>query len=174
MASIIFKNAIINATQEDGQSDMWFNLPEITRQQIKEGLQAQLGSENELQIKNAGICLAVLAHIELPLNLWQDFLPSMVANSENPNYWHRFAAVQTLGFLAEFMEESPLNQTSTEQMLYSTISNIQVQHPKICSIAMSALLRTIPSTAKNFEVDDQRNFIMNGILKGLMIENEEI
>lgn len=154
MASIIFKNAITNVTQEEGQGNMWFNLPEITRQQIKEGLQAQLGSQNELQIKNAGLCIAVLAHIELPLNMWQDFLPSMVQNSENPNYWHRFAAVQTLGFLAEFMEGCPLQQSDTEQMLYSTINNIQAQHPKICSIAMSALLRTIPSTAKNFEVDD--------------------
>lgn len=45
---------------------MWFNLPDLTRRQIKEALMAQLGCEQETQIKNAGLCLAALAFVELP------------------------------------------------------------------------------------------------------------
>jgi hypothetical protein len=54
------------------------------------------------------MCLAVLAVVELPLGLWPDFMATMVSNSSNENYYHRLAAVQTLGLLSEFMEGAPL------------------------------------------------------------------
>lgn len=39
---------------------------------------------------------------------------------------------------------------------------------------MSTLLRVIPSTTKNFAIEDQRYEIMNGIFAGLSIDDEEI
>ena len=50
------------------------------------------------------MCLAAIGHLELPTGQWPQFLDIMVANSTNENYWHRFAAVSTLGLLSEFME----------------------------------------------------------------------
>jgi len=44
MASIIFKNSLINE-EDSAQKNLWFNLPELTRNFIKEALQAQLGNE---------------------------------------------------------------------------------------------------------------------------------
>jgi hypothetical protein len=66
MASIVFKNAIVNKTNQEGEDDMWFGLSDLTRSQIKTGLMAQLGCEQEQNIKNAGLCLAALAFVELP------------------------------------------------------------------------------------------------------------
>lgn len=60
---------------------MWFNLPDLTRRQIKEALMAQLGCEQETQIKNAGLCLAALAFVELPKSQWPEFLHFMTQNS---------------------------------------------------------------------------------------------
>jgi hypothetical protein len=39
---------------------------------------------------------------------------------------------------------------------------------------MATLLRVIPSTAKNFAIEEQRHVIMNGIFAGLSIDDEEI
>lgn len=91
----------------------------------------------------------------------------------------RFAAVQTLGLLSELMEPSDLKleQSEVEQMLVATVNNIQPQQgtpDRICKIAIAALLRLIPHTAKNFEVEEQRNFIMGGIFTAISIEDEEV
>ena len=121
------------------------------------------------------MCLAVLAFVELPQGLWPDFMTTMISNSSNANYYHRFAAIQTLGFLSEFMEGSPLDQDTVGKMLHTSVLNIQIEYPHICKIALSALLRTIPSTAENFKIEVQRDFIMkSGILKALMIDDEEM
>ena len=71
------------------------------------------------------MCLAAIGHLELPIGQWPQFLDIMVANSTNENYWHRFAAVSTLGLLSEFTENSPLDQNSVEKILVGSISNIQ-------------------------------------------------
>jgi hypothetical protein len=44
MSSIIFKNTILNRTNEESLKDCWFKIDELTRNNIKEGLMALLGS----------------------------------------------------------------------------------------------------------------------------------
>ena len=69
MASILFKNSLINE-EDSAQKNLWFNLPEQTRNFIKEALQAQLGNEQESQIKKAAMCLAAIGCLELPTGKW--------------------------------------------------------------------------------------------------------
>jgi len=81
----------------------------------------QLGSENELSIKNASLCLAGIAFIELQYGQWEDFLGIMESNAVNDNFYHRFAAMQTLGMLSDLMQGQPLNQDQVGKILHSTI-----------------------------------------------------
>jgi hypothetical protein len=52
----------------------WFLASEELRGQIKEALLNELGSENDDRIKNGSLCLAMIGRVEIPLNLWDDFL----------------------------------------------------------------------------------------------------
>ena len=60
-------------------------------------------------MKNAGLCLASIAFVELQLGLWEDFLTIMENNAVNENILYRLAAMQTLGYLSDLMEGQPLN-----------------------------------------------------------------
>ena len=73
---------------------------------------AQLGCEQEAQIKNAGLCLAALAFVELPKGQWPEFLHFMTQNSQNENYHHRLAVVMTLGIFSELQQD---DESSTLQ-----------------------------------------------------------
>ena len=53
---------------------MWYKVDETTRGHIKEALFTMLQSENKDTLKNASICLAIIAAIEVPDGLWNDFL----------------------------------------------------------------------------------------------------
>jgi hypothetical protein len=55
-------------------------------------------------VKDAGLCLAIIATVELPLGQWDDFLVMMASNATNESYNFRLAAVQTLGQTMEFID----------------------------------------------------------------------
>ena len=64
-----------------------------------------LSSESKETLKNASICLAIIAAIEVPDGLWSDFLQQMSEHSTQENMQYRFASIQTLGFLSEFLDQ---------------------------------------------------------------------
>jgi len=109
MASIVFKNIASKARDPESDQWLWITLQSNLRASIKEGLLGLLGSQSELSIKNAGLCLASIARVELSLNQWEEFLGIMESNATNDNPFHRLAAMQTLGFLSDLMEGEPLN-----------------------------------------------------------------
>ena len=128
MASIVFKNTILDwqTKKQANEMNCWFLASDELRGQIKEALLCELGSEDDNRIKNASLCLAMIGRVEIPLNLWDNFLEVMKTNAtESTNMYHRLAAVQTLGYLSEFMGDEPLNQQHVESILHSTILNIE-------------------------------------------------
>lgn len=59
------------------------------------------------------MCLAIVACCEVPLNMWDDFIPNMVkvATQEGAgNSDHKFAAMMTLGFISEDLEGTSLSK----------------------------------------------------------------
>lgn len=146
------------------------------RQLIKEALLNQLGHDTDSVVKDAGMCLAIIAAVELPNNLWSEFLVMMANNSTNENQRFRLAAVQTLGQTMEFVEQYDrrLDNNQVGQVLHAMILNIDQQNMNLTKIAIEALLRTIPLTRDNFAVDDQREFILTGLFKAAMIDDESI
>ena len=44
-------------------------------------------------LKNASICIGIIAAIEVPDGLWPDFLQIMATNSTQPNLQYRLASI---------------------------------------------------------------------------------
>ena len=83
---------------------------------IKEALLQILNSECRESLKNASICLAIIAAIEVPDGQWDQFLKLMADNATNENFQFRLASIQTLGFLSEFLEQYIDKQLNQEQI----------------------------------------------------------
>jgi hypothetical protein len=58
-------------------------------------------------------------------------------------------------------------------MLHATISNIDPTQLKICRIAVSSLMRTLPSTKGCYNTPEQHSYIMGGIFKALAIDDQD-
>ena len=99
----------------------------------------------------------------------------MAANATGAvfNYYHRFAALQTLGYLSDFMQREPLDDNTIASILHSTVTNIDEQHPNITHLALKTLGMVLPSCRKNFEVKEQRELIMNGIMRAISSNDED-
>ena len=93
MAAILFKNTIINANKEDNGGDFWFQFDLTLRQQIKDAFLSLLCDPTPSIVKDAGVCLGIIATVELPLGQWDEFLQMMSTNATNEDYKFRLAAV---------------------------------------------------------------------------------
>ena len=134
MGSVIFKNQMITAFKNDDADNAWLLLGQTTQHQIREGLFSLFNSKDEPKIKDACMCVAVIARFEIPRGLWDEFLSLMarIATAPEHDYHYRLASMQTLGMLSEFMEDEPLTQVQIGHMLHSTIGNIDGAHLEIC------------------------------------------
>ena len=66
-------------------------------------------------------------------------MQKMSDNSTNPNLQYRFASIQTLGFLSEFLEQyinKELTNDQVGQILHATICNIDPTMPDLTEIAI--------------------------------------
>ena len=77
----------------------------MLRDHIKEAMLALIVRDNPTVVKDAGICLGIIATVELPAGQWDDFLTMMANNATNEDYKFRLAAVQTLGQTMEFIDQ---------------------------------------------------------------------
>jgi importin subunit beta-1 len=126
--------------------------------------------DDENRIKNLSLCLAAIASVEVPLGYWNDFIQIFSdATAATNSDLIRFAAIQTLGYLSEFMENKPLSFDQLGLILTSTIQSVDPAQLKISRIAVSTLLRVITQTKVCFENDAQRDYIMAGIFKAISV-----
>jgi hypothetical protein len=70
------------------------------------------------------------------------------------NYHNRFAALQTLGYLSDFMQREPLDDGTIASILHSAITNIDDSQPTISRIALRTLTLALPSCRKNFDIPE--------------------
>jgi len=83
LAALTFKNTLLKwqGKKLPDQMNHWFLANDELRHHIKEALLLELGSEIEDRIKNGSLCLASIGRVEIPLNLWDDFLELMKVNA---------------------------------------------------------------------------------------------
>jgi len=83
MASIVFKNTLLDwqIKKQPNEMNIWFLASEELRGQIKEAMLNELGSEDDDRIKHASLILAMIGRVEIPLNLWDEFLQVMKTNA---------------------------------------------------------------------------------------------
>jgi hypothetical protein len=86
------------------------------------------------------------------------------------------ASLQTIGHICEDLNPGDLNQDLKNQIMLALTNNITTDEnlTPACKLAVKALLHSIPYTSANFEVQLERDFIMNKIFEALENKNVEI
>lgn len=85
----------------------------------------------------------------------------------------RLASIQTLGFLCEDLEPEDISADLLNSILGSVLQNIIPDQKELSLIAIRAFARAAPVTNRNFQVKEQRDFIMNAIFQATQIDDEE-
>jgi len=73
------------------------------------------------------------------------------------------ASLQTLGYICEELDPNDLTPEVKNFVMLALTNNIgkAAELAPLCKLAMKALLHCIPYMSQNFQVEAERNFIMN-------------
>ena len=86
------------------------------------------------------------------------------------------ASLQTLGFICEELNPNDLTPETKNFVMLALTNNIGPA-PEVSiftKLAVKALLNCIPYMEQNFQVEAERNFIMQKIFEALKQQDEEI
>ena len=175
MAAALFKNTVLNTTQEEEVEGLWTRLSAETRQNIKEALLTALSDPNPVVRNSTARSVAAIAQLELPERQWADLITTMSSTSshEDPNI--RMAALKTLAYICEEVEMSSISDEDFQMCLSAFITRLGTdvveEETLIC---IEAVLATLEYTRALFE-SGKGEVIMAQVLKcAVRPGNEEI
>jgi len=175
MASIIFKNFIINRSKDEKYDQYWVNLDTEFKSQIKMAILATLASPKALVRGQIANVLASIASIEIPRKEWDDLVPNLCNNSTSEDINIKLASLTTLGYICEELHPDDLNNNTKNNIILALTNNINAQPPiEPTRLAIKALLFSIPYTRPNFEVQQERDFIMKKVFEACQSTDEEV
>jgi importin subunit beta-1 len=108
---------------------------------------------------------AALGAIEVPTGQWLTLLPAIFANVSSPatSEGTKIASLETLGFMCDAIEDE-MEKSVVDQILNTIISGMSADRPEgIKKAAVGALLNSIIFSAKNFEIEAERNAIFTAL-----------
>ncbi|KAL7297769.1 hypothetical protein TKK_0008804 [Trichogramma kaykai] len=154
----------------------WLEFPIETREFIKKNILGALGTENS-RPSSAAQCVAYVAVAELPVGQWSELIPLLVNNVANPNSTEMMkeATLETIGYICQEIDSEVL-VTQSNQILTAIVHGMKGSDTSIHVrlAATSALLNSLEFTKGNFEIESERNFIMEVVCEATQSTNTQI
>ncbi|XP_034938522.1 importin subunit beta-1 isoform X2 [Chelonus insularis] len=154
----------------------WLAIPAESRSYIKKNILAALGTENN-RPSSAAQCVAYVAVAELPVGQWTELIPYLVNNITDPNGTEMMkeATLEAIGYICQEIESEVLVAQSN-QILTAIIHGMKgsstSNHVKLA--ATRALYNSLEFTKGNFEIESERNFIMEVVCETTQSTNTQI
>ena len=185
MAGITFKNLLV-AKEDQLQKtkhEAWKQLDETCRGQIKTLLLQTLHSPIGLSRHTAAQACAEVAAVELPYQVWNEFLPKITDNILSPNTSDdvKISTLECLGFTCEriaSLEDASIPEITpevTDKMLTAIVDGMQGTKPDTIRLSAAIALRnSLLFTKKNMESVNERNIIMQAICESTQSQDEKV
>ena len=154
----------------------WLEIPVEIREFIKKNILGALGTENN-RPSSAAQCVAYVAVAELPVGQWGDIIQRLVSNVANPisTEMMKEATLETIGYICQEIESDVLVPQSN-QILTAIIHGMKgsstSNHVRLA--ATSALYNSLEFTKGNFEIESERNFIMEVVCEATQSMNTQV
>ncbi|VVC34796.1 Armadillo-type fold,Armadillo-like helical,Importin-beta, N-terminal domain [Cinara cedri] len=142
----------------------WLFFTEQDRIFIKENILKALGTES--RPSSAAQCIATVAIIELPLNLWPGLITLLTTNATNPNSTDalREASLETIGYICAETNCDVL-KTESNLVLTAIVHGMTQPNSHVCLAATTALYNSLEFAKGNFEKNNERDYIMEVVCK---------
>lgn len=160
------------------QIDRWIKIDQESKNQIKNISLKALLSNDDRVANTAAQLVAAIAEIELPRREWNDLMHIIVENTkaDRPVNVKR-ASLLTIGYICE--SSDPSNPAVSEQsngILIAIVQGAQSSEPSVVvrKTALSALINSLEFIARNFDIEGERNYIMQVVCEATQADDTEL
>ncbi|XP_023245467.1 importin subunit beta-1-like isoform X2 [Copidosoma floridanum] len=154
----------------------WLTFPTDTREYVKKNLLEALGTETN-RPSSVALCIAHVAAAELLVDQWQELIPLLVNNATNPNSTERVkeATLDAIGYTCEEIKCDAVFSQSN-QILTAIVNNMRGSDTsmRLRLSATNALINSLEFAESNFEIESERNFIMEVVCQTTQSTDIEI
>eukprot|EP00873_Tetraselmis_striata_P044487 jgi/Tetstr1/464751/TSEL_009498.t1 len=182
LAGIILKNQL-DAKDEAKRAELtarWVALDAGLKQQIKAHLLSALGTCKDAGSAAAQV-IAKIAAVELIRNEWPDLISNLLGymQQQAANSVLKQTTLDSLGYICEEMtaiKEEVLNQETVNSILTAVVHGMRQEETDfaIRLAATTALCNALEFADKNFEKQDERDYVMKVVCEGCMCPKEEV
>ncbi|XP_074642398.1 importin subunit beta-1-like [Tubulanus polymorphus] len=142
----------------------WLQIPENIRAFVKANCLETLGTELGMRPSQAAQCVAYIACVELPHNMWPDVIQSLTKNVTKvaSTDMMKESTLEAIGYICQDIEPRNILQTQANEILTAIVHGMkkEEQNDHVRLAATNALLNSLEFTRANFDKDTERNFIM--------------
>jgi len=178
LAGIIIKNAINgpNEITQRKHQQMWLNIPESQRSEIKKVLFSGLASPNNYARKGASFAVASIAMAELTVNEWLDLIPTLAGGIKQDNPVVQEGALQTIALICEDIDPIPDHLVQQSGEILTVIAHCaKADLPvEVRRASVSAMYGALAIVSNNFEQKPQRDRIMEIICNACKDQDTQI
>lgn len=157
IASTLIKNLILYTPKYKGH---WEELSPEVKLQIKQHVLSTLASSEKDIRKAAGLAVAGICKLELPIGEWQDIITVLCETSNNENKFIQLASLTTIGYIAQEVSPRDLNENqlcAILSCLYEMLT--KTTDLELQEVTLGAMLNFIPFTKRFFEINVSRLYI---------------
>ncbi|XP_043466962.1 importin subunit beta-1 isoform X1 [Leptopilina heterotoma] len=177
-AGLQLKNQLTSKdlTRKSQYQQRWLAIPADKREFIKTNILGALGTENN-RPSSAAQCIAYVAVAELPVREWNDLIPYLVENVTKVNSTEmvKEATLETIGYICQEIESEVLIAQSNQiltAIIHGMKSSNTSNHVRLA--ATRALFNSLEFTKGNFEIETERNFIMEVVCDATLSPNTQV
>uniref|UniRef100_A0A0N4ZF81 Importin N-terminal domain-containing protein n=1 Tax=Parastrongyloides trichosuri TaxID=131310 RepID=A0A0N4ZF81_PARTI len=177
-AGIQLKNTLV-AKESDlkaHHAERWLSLPNEIRLQIRANVVATIGTE-QFRPSAASQCVAAIAGIEIPRNLWPDAIKILgdCISNPNANALAKEVSLEALGYICQDLDATVL-EANSGIILTAIVYGMRVDESNINikRAAVKALLNSLEFTRNNFGIEEQRNHLMSIICDATQTNDTQV
>ena len=165
-------------------SEMWFNIDENLKTQIKNNILATLITTDNIVKKATALCIAGICTVELPKNIWMNIFDTLINASQNNNTDIKITSLITLGYIFEdiidkknYINISKENIAKITNMYYNILATNNINGNNNVIVMRNCLLsleRFVPFLEGIICEDNMRLTFFNLIKENMLNSDEEI
>ena len=155
---------------------MWDRVPAQHKTTVKNLALATLASPHRNARKGAAQLISSIAKLELPKNEWPEIVSILATNAQGANVDYKLVSLETLGYIAEEMNEKAINEQLVDVILNALVTNVMApaDKPDVKLTALTALANCVKLCDKNFKVDHEKDILVSQILACITGSNNDI
>ena len=180
---IRFLSATIIKNRIQSSSEIWLNIDENTKTQIKNNILATLITTDYTVKKATALCIAGICSVELPKNIWMNIFDILINASQNNNPDIKITSLITLEYIFEDIRDKRLYVNISKDtiskitnMYYSILASNNKNDQNDIFIIRACLLslKKFSPYIESIISDNKNKLTFFNLIKENMLNNDEI